>query len=138
MANDSFSPDPKDKESFKEKFKASLEDLQSNEKLGHLVGYATANTRDIISYIAFIIGIVLLFFQSFWGGSLIGFIVGLYFSGEILALVKNFSAFVDDQGIVKSLIGGGFIIALLISAPAIFIGIALAVAVRQILFPTNF
>lgn len=137
MSNNPSSQTPHDKESFKEKFKASLHDIQSNEKLGSLVNYATANTRDTISYIALIIGLVLLFFQSFYGGALIGFIVGLYFSAEILSLVKNFSALVDDQGIVRSLIAGGFLVALFISAPAIFIGLAVAVATRQILFPTN-
>lgn len=138
MSNDSFSQDPKEKISFKDKFKASLSDIQSNENLGNLVNYATANTRDTISYVALIIGIVLIFFHSFYGGALIGFVVGLYFSAELLALVKNFSALVDDQGIVRSLIAGGLFVALFVSAPAIFIGMAVAVAVRQILFPTTF
>lgn len=137
MPNDSFSQDPKEKESFKEKFKNSLHDIRSNENFGNLVNYATANTRDTISYIVLIIGIVLIFFHSFYGGALIGFVVGLYFSGELLALAKNFSSLVDDQGIVRSLIAGGLFVALFISAPAIFIGIAVAVAVRQILFPTT-
>lgn len=124
------------KESFKDKFKATLNDIQSNEKFSHLVNYATSNTRDTLSYIALIIGIVLIFFQPFYGGALVGFISGLYFSAEILAFLKNFSRLIDEQGVVRSLIAGGVILALFISAPAIFIGLAIAVAVRQILFPT--
>jgi len=137
MSNSPSSQEPQEKKSFKEKFKASLLEFQSNEKLGNLVSYATANTRDTISYIALIIGIVLIFFHSFYGGFLIGFIGGLYFSKEILSLIENLAALVDDQGIVKSLIGGGILVGLFISGPAIFIGIAVAVAIRQILFPAT-
>lgn len=120
---------------FKEKFESTLKDLKSNEKIDSLVSYATSNTRDTISYVVLIVGVILLFFSSFYGGILIGLVSGFYFSSEIMAVVKNINALVEDQGVVKSLIAGGLLIALFISAPWIVIGIALAVAVRQILFP---
>lgn len=126
---------PKEKESFQEKFQKSIKEMRSNEKFQNVVSFATSNTRDTVSYIVLIIGIVSLFFYPFYGGSLIGLIAGFYFSAEILSLLHHFNDFVDEQGIVKSLIGGGLLLGLFISAPAIFIGIALAVAIRQILFP---
>jgi hypothetical protein len=128
-------PSKYDKESFQEKFKKSLEKFRDNQRVDSFLTHATANTKDTISYILLILGLVLLFFYPFYGGLLIGIIAGLYFSSEILALLRNFSDFVDDQGIVKSLIGAGLLMGLFIAAPAIFIGIALAVALRQILFP---
>lgn len=126
---------PEGTESFQDKFKNTLQGLKSNEKLENLVGYATANTRDTISYVLLIIGIILMFFHSFYGGALIGLIAGFYFSSEIMAIIKHGNDLVEEQGIVKSLIAGGLLLALFISAPAIFIGAALAVAIRQILFP---
>lgn len=126
---------PESTDSFQDKFKNTLKDLKSNEKLESLVGYATANTRDTISYVLLIIGIILMFFHSFYGGVLIGLIAGFYFSSEIMAIIKHGNDLVEEQGIVKSLIAGGLLLALFISAPAIFIGAALAVAIRQILFP---
>lgn len=126
---------PEGTESFQDKFKNTLQGLKSNEKLESLVGYATANTRDTISYVLLIIGIILMFFHTFYGGALIGLIAGFYFSSEIMAIVKHGNDLVEEQGIVKSLIAGGLLLALFISAPAIFIGAALAVAIRQILFP---
>lgn len=135
MTSSPSSPDPQKNESFKDKFKASLHDLQTNEKLEQIAGLATSNTRDTVSYIALIIGIILLFFQPLYGGILIGFIVGIYFSSELLALFKHISDLIDAQGIVRSLIAGGFLLALLISCPALFIGLAIAVALRQIVFP---
>lgn len=131
------SNNPQGKKGFTEKFKASLHDFRSNEKLENLVSHATSNTRDTISYIVLIIGVVMLFFHSFYGGTLIGLVAGFYFSSELLALLHNINDFVDEQGIVKSLVGGGLALGFFISAPAIFIGIALAVAIRQILFPES-
>lgn len=135
MSSPSPSNEPNQKRNFREKFKASLQGLQSNERFSEIVGHATSNTRDTISYIALIIGIVLLFFQPFFGSALVGFIVGIYFSNEILAFIKNISVLVDDQGVVRSLIAGGFVFALFILAPAIFIGLILAMAVRQVFLP---
>lgn len=139
MANPSPTPQPPEepskKSGFQDKFKNSLESLRSNEKLGDIVNYATANTRDTISYVILIIGIVMLFFQPLYGGTLIGIIAGFYFSSEAIALFQNLNALIDEQGIVKCLIGGGLLVGLFICAPAIFVGFLVAVAIRQILFP---
>ncbi|MFV0340908.1 MAG: hypothetical protein ACK5MA_09860 [Parachlamydiaceae bacterium] len=126
---------PEGSTGFKEKFESTLKDLKSNEKIDNLVSYATANTRDTVSYVVLIVGIILLFFSSFYGGLLVGLVAGFYFSSEIMSIVKNFNALVEDQGVVKSLIAGGLLLAVFITAPWIVIGVALAVAVRQILFP---
>jgi hypothetical protein len=126
---------PEGSTGFKEKFESTLKDLKPNEKIDSLVSYATANTRDTVSYVVLIVGVILLFFSSFYGGILVGLVAGFYFSSEIMAIIKNINALVEDQGVVKSLIAGGLLVALFISAPWIVIGIALAVAVRQILFP---
>lgn len=124
-----------DQSSFQDKFKNTLEGLKSNEKLENLVSYATANTRDTVSYVLLIIGIILMFFHSFYGGALIGLIAGLYFSSEVMALIRLGNDLIEEQGIVKSLIAGGLLLALFISAPGIFIGFALAVGIRHLLFP---
>lgn len=136
-SSDSPTPSKKPEEStgFKEKFDSTLKDLRSNEKLENIVNYATSNTRDTLSYVVLIVGIILLFFSSFYGGLLVGLVVGFYFSSEIMAVVKNANALIEEQGVVKSLIAGGLLIALFISAPWMLIGAALAVAARQILFP---
>lgn len=131
MAN----PTNQGKNSFLDKFKNSLSGLKNNEKLENTFTSATENTRDTISYFLLIVGVILLFFQSFYGGILVGLISGFYFSAEILALIENINHLIQEQGIVKSLIGAGLILALFISAPWIFVGAAIAVAIRKILFP---
>lgn len=126
---------PEGEKGFKDKFESTLSDLKKNAKLESLVSYATANTRDTVSYVILILGIILLFFHSFYGGALIGLVAGFYFSSEIIALIKHGNALVEEQGVVKSLIAGGVLLAFFICSYPIFIGAALAVAIRQILFP---
>lgn len=128
---------PPEKEGFKDKFKDSLKDFRSNESMGKMMSQATENTRDTISYIILIMGVVLLFFSPLYGGALVGLVAGFYFSSEILSFWKHLNEFVEEEGIVKSLIGLGLLLALFISAPAIFIAMILAVIVRQVLFPES-
>jgi len=134
MANTSPSQEPK-KESVKEKLSSTLESLKKNENLENLYGYATNNTRDTLAYVLMIIGIVLMLFHRFYGGALIGLLGGFYFAPELVYLVQNMSKIIDMHGMVRSLIAGGVFVGLFISAPAIFIGMAIAVALKQIIFP---
>lgn len=124
-------PDPKKKDSLSEK----LESLRRNEKVDGFVNYASSNTRDIIAYILMMIGIILLFTSSFYGGALIGIIFGLYFTQEIRVAIKNINDYIEQQGMVRSLIFGGLLLAFAIAAPSIFIGIALAIVIKQFLYP---
>lgn len=134
MANIPPSQEPK-KDQLKDKLNSTLDSIKKNQKLEEIYGYASNNTRDTIAYVLMIIGIVLLLFHPFYGGILIGLLGGFYFANELLRLVQNASHIIDEQGMVRSLIAGGVFVGLFISAPAIFIGMAIAVAMKQIIFP---
>jgi uncharacterized membrane protein len=98
---------------------------------------ATNNVRDIIAYVLLILGIILLFFQHLYGGFLIGLVAGIYFSKEIIYLINNYEDFIENEGLVRSLILAGTLLAFLISAPAIFVGIAIAIALKILLVGTE-
>jgi len=102
-----------------------------------LYGYAKSNTRDTIAYVVLIIGVILLFFDPsfFWGGLLVGLVVGFYFASEILGLIKHFNDVIAEQGVVRSLVFGGLMVAFFISAPGIFIGAAVGVAIKKLISP---
>lgn len=126
--------EPKKSGDFKERFFASLEELKHNPNVERFLGSAATSTRDIISYILLIFAIISLFFAPFYGGILVGLIFGFYFSSEILAFIKNLNSWIDEQGMVRSLVASGLLLSLFISAPAIFVGAAIALAIRQIFF----
>ena len=77
----------------------------------------------------------MLFFEPIYGGAIIGIIVGLYFTKEIITPIKSIESFIERQGMVRSLILGGTLLGIFIEAPAIIIGAAVAVGLKQIILP---
>lgn len=104
-------------------------------KFGNTFKPFDSQTRDIIAYVLMIAGIVLLFSQPWIGGLIVGIVAGLYFANELMHDATSINELIDKQGMVRSLIFGGLLIALFISAPAIFIGAAVAVGLKHILYP---
>lgn len=123
----------KNEESLTDKLKSSIESIKQHEKVDQVVRYASSNTRDMLAYILMLTGLFLLFYQPAYAGALIGVIFGLYFAPEIASLFKTYSQWIDKLGLVRSLILGGLLLALFISAPFIFFGAIVAVAVRQLI-----
>ena len=89
--------------------------------------------RDTLASVLMLTGLFLLFFEPSYAGALIGVIFGLYFAPEIARLVKDYRLVLDKLGSVRSLILAGVLIAFFISAPFVFFGAVVAVAVRQLL-----
>lgn len=128
--------DPKNKkesDSFKDKIKDSLDAFKKNEKVEGIYNYAKHNTRDTIAYILLLAGLLLMFYEPWYGGILVGLIFGLYFSQELMDALRKIEAYVDEQGFVKSLIFGGLLLGFLIAAPYIFVGVAFALGLRYLL-----
>lgn len=126
----------KENETFKDKIKESLDSFTKNEKVEGLYNYAKHNTRDTIAYILLLAGLLLMFYEPWYGGILVGLIFGLYYSKELMDAIKHIETYVNEQGFVKSLIFGGLLLGFLIAAPYIFIGIAFALGLRYLLINT--
>lgn len=101
---------------------------------GPSANFFQPSTKDMIAYILLVLGIILLFFQHLYGGILIGIVAGVYFSKEILSIIRNANDYIEEQGLARSLIIAGILLAFLISAPAIFIGAAIVVGLRWFVF----
>lgn len=116
------SHDPKDSDS-----RPVKEDLKD---------YFKNHSRETISYILIILGILLLFFEPVYGGLLVGIVAGVYFGDEIVEYIKNWKTTIDLQdrysGIARHLIIAGIALAFFISAPPIFLGAAIAIAIRYL------
>lgn len=111
-------------------------DSKSNKPENHeedFFSYAKANAKDMIAYVLMVLGLILMFFNTLYGGLLIGIVSGLYFSREIVKLWAEREAFLDRHGLVHCVILGGLILGLFIAAPAIFIGAALVIVLKLLL-----
>lgn len=121
--------DPKKpEEKQKSKFTETFDNLKKNEKVDDFMGYVKANTRDTVAYILLIVGLVLIFFNSLWGGLIVGAVAGFYFQKELIDWFKNANEYIETQGLARSVILGGTLLALLIQAPGIIIGVLIVVA----------
>jgi len=98
--------------------------------------FAKKNTRDTVAYILLLLGIVWIFFDTFYGGILVGIVSGLYFAEEVLAFLKSTKEAIDNHGSARNLILAGTLLAFFISAPGIFLGGALIIGLKQALAPS--
>lgn len=101
-----------------------------------LLQYFKTHVRETIAYILLVLGIILLFFKPVFGGLLVGIVAGVYFGDNIVNYIKALKADFDKStspaDMAKNLIILGVAIALLISAPGIFIGAAVAIAIKML------
>lgn len=125
-------------ESITDKIKDSIESFRKSDKVEQLYNSATSNTRDTIAYVLLLAGLILMLLTStLYGGILVGIVVGAYFGGEIVSFFKHFQANIEKQGMVRSIILLGAILAFFLTAPFIFIGAAIAIGIRQFLVTDN-
>lgn len=102
-----------------------------------ILDYLKANVRETICYILLVLGILLIYFEPLYGGLLVGIVGGIYFGDEIMDFFKYWKDFLDKEGIAKCLVLTGLALAFFIAAPAIFVGIAIAIAIKQIFNSTK-
>jgi hypothetical protein len=118
----------------KDKISNRFEELKKDKNLQKVYNFTKTNTKDTIAYIAIFIGILLLFFQPFWGGVIIGAVGGFYFADTIIHWLRNFKDYLEEEGTVKAVIVLGVALGFLIGATSFFLGAAAAVGIKFILF----
>lgn len=92
-----------------------------------------ANGKDTIAYILMIVGIILTLFQSFWGGFIVGAVLGYFYRSEIIQAITNYHRIIDQEGLVKSVILGGTLLALFLGSFSLFIGAAVVVLLYYVI-----
>lgn len=125
--------DPENKlESLQEKLSGKIESIKQNENVEHMLNFAKTNTRDTIAYVFLFVGILLMFFGSFWGGLIVGVICGIYFADTFIAWLVNFKNYIETEGLIRVMILSALGLGLLIQAPAIFLGVILTVTIKYL------
>ena len=61
------------------------------------------------------------------GSLIVGFIFALYYSSELAYFCRNCAALVEEQGLIKSVVLGGTLLALFFRAQFLFIGAAIII-----------
>lgn len=102
-----------------------------------ILDYIKTNTKDSIAYVLMILGILLLMFDSVsaYGGLIIGVVFALYFANELAFATTHAKEFIEEFGLVKSLVLAGTLLALFIKAPFLLIGAAIVLAIKVLVWP---
>lgn len=109
-----------------------ISDFRKYDRIEDIYNFAKQNKLDTIAYILLIIGLILLFLSPLVGELLIGIVAGLYFTREIVSTIQGASQYIDTEGLVRTLILVGILVAFFISAPGIFIGAAIAAGIKKL------
>lgn len=103
----------------------------------NLISFFKENSKETVVYVLLILSLLLLFFDSttMYGGIIIGILFGLYFIDEISGAIKNIQGLIDTYGMMKALVCGAILLALLIKAPFIILGVAIVALFKCVLLP---
>lgn len=123
---------PKVEGSVKDKISEKLEDFKKSDKLEGLYSFAKSNTRDTIAYVLLAIGVIWFFFQSFYGGAIVGLVAGVYFSDAIMGAIYGCNSYAAQCGSASCLTIIASLIVLFFSLPGFFIGAAISVGLKQL------
>lgn len=98
-----------------------------------LFTFVKENLWETVSYILLFCGLILSIFSEFFGGLLVGLILGLYFAQEVIDRASAFKEFIGREGIFRGFIIIAAIIALLIEAPGLLIGTVIGTWIRPLI-----
>lgn len=123
---------PEKKPGFQEKLTEKLDELKKNRNVEQMMSFAKSNTQDTLAYIGLFVGILMLLFGSPIGSILIGVIAGIYFSQPLLDWLTGFKNYLNTEGLGKTLVLLATAFALLVAAPYLFLGGAVATGIRYL------
>ncbi len=121
MANLSKIPDKEENKAKKNSKKQAQENFRT---------YLKFHYADIAVYLVLVLGILLLFFSPVYGQIVVGLVAGVYFHREILGYLSQWKRGIELNKMGKGLVLGGIAVTSVISMPAFFIGMAIAVFVK--------
>jgi hypothetical protein len=91
------------------------------------------NLCESVCYVILFCGLIFSIFNPFLGGSLVGLILGIYFSQEVIEKASSFKEFIIREGIFRGFIIVAAVLALLIEAPGLLVGTVIGAWVRPYL-----
>lgn len=102
----------------------------TNEKYDEWYNYARNNPKDTIAVVLLIIAIFLIPFHLFWGGIILGAVIGIYYADEIINKIRNFKTYVERTSLLNSIIPIGILIGLFLAVPTIFLAAAAVAGIK--------
>lgn len=97
--------------------------------------YISKNKSQSLIYAFLALGFFLFLFSEPWfGGLILGSVIGYYFSSDIVFYLRNLGHIFSGEEKMRHAILAVLIISLIIAAPGIFIGAIVVAALRQVIW----
>ncbi len=112
---------------------AGPEPKDPKKEIQGLIQFVRENRWESISYVIMFGGLILSIFDPFLGGILVGLILGIYFSQEIIDKSICFKEMIVRDGIFRGFIIIAAVLALLIEAPGLLLGTIIGALLRPYL-----
>jgi len=122
----------KPEDPLKKNFSEEWENLKKNNRLHKLYDYSKQNPKDTIAYILLIFGIIFFFFNLFFGSLLIGVVLGYYYFSEFNFVFQHLNEFIEEQGLVRSIVALAALIVIVFGIPGLVIGTIFSILIRRI------
>ena len=108
------------------------EEQEPVHKKQSFASFVSEHKWESFSYLVLFFGLILCLFYPFWGGILVGLILGGYFSQTMLDKAATFKDFIEHEGIFRGFVVFAAALALLFEAPGLFIGTLIGIYVRPL------
>ncbi|MCE5294439.1 MAG: hypothetical protein LLF94_07490 [Chlamydiales bacterium] len=113
--------------------KKEMPKKESNPDHKGFFAFVSDNLWESISYVIMFAGLILSIFNPFIGGSLVGIILGIYFSQEVIDRAMSFKDLIIKEGIFRGFIVIAAVLALFILAPGLVLGVIIGAWIRPFL-----
>ena len=124
---------PQKDKGFTESFKETVTSIKKTAQDEGLID----RKPDLVALLLLLAGIIVSFFNVQWGAILVGVVVGLTFSQQIIDFFKGISGFIKRGGLKETLIFAGILIFLIIALPAGVIAALVTLLIRAMLPESN-
>lgn len=97
--------------------------------------YISCHKSQSLIFAFLVLGLLLLLFSDSWfGGLILGGVIGYYFSPDIVFYLRNLGHHFSGEERMRNIILAALLLGILISSPGIFIGAVVIAALRQVLW----
>lgn len=98
-----------------------------------VMDFSKSNKIDAAAFVVMVLGFFIAMFNPDVGAGIVGIVTGFYFGGEALSYVTNLNAYIEREGMFKSLVLGVATLLLFVALPYFFIGFAAVVGLKALL-----
>lgn len=119
--------------SVKDKLQEKISEIKESETVTEIRNYTKANKFESVIIALVVFAVIMTWFNPMIGLSLIGLLLGIYFTDDITTMCRQIEKYYQTNGWFKIVLFAGGLLSLLITVWPFIVGIAIAVGGKSII-----